>query len=93
MNYYLTFDAGTQSVKVAVFDENMHCVATHSKQTTLICPQPGWVEMNADEYIDNIKLCIKHCLTLMHEQQLDPAHIKAIIGDGIICGIVGIDEF
>ena len=24
--YYLGFDAGTQSVKVAVYDENMNCI-------------------------------------------------------------------
>lgn len=91
MAYYLTFDAGTQSVKVAIYDENMHCITTHSKQTTLNCPHPGWVEMNADEYLDNIKICIKHCLSAMHAKQLDPAQIQAIVGDGIICGIVGID--
>ena len=33
--YYLGFDAGTQSVKVAVYDEKMNCVASSSAPTTL----------------------------------------------------------
>ena len=28
MNYYLGFDAGTQSVKVAVYDEDMNCIVS-----------------------------------------------------------------
>lgn len=30
MNYYLGFDAGTQSVKVAVYDEDMNCIVSSS---------------------------------------------------------------
>ena len=43
---YMGFDAGTQSVKVAVYDENFNPVASHSLPTTLHYPQPGWVQMN-----------------------------------------------
>ena len=48
--YYLSFDAGTQSVKVAVYNEKMECITKVSNQTTLIYPHSGWVEMDADEY-------------------------------------------
>ena len=34
--YYLGFDAGTQSVKVAVYDDNLNEVAIATKMTTLI---------------------------------------------------------
>ena len=43
---YMGFDAGTQSVKVAVYDEQFRLVASHSLPTTLHYPQPGWVQMN-----------------------------------------------
>ena len=52
MNYYLGFDAGTQSVKVAVYDENMNCIVSSSAPTTLTYPEPGWVSMDVDEYLD-----------------------------------------
>ena len=49
MNYYLGFDAGTQSVKVAVYDEDMDCIESSSAPTTLTYPDPGWVSMDVDE--------------------------------------------
>ena len=51
MNYYLGFDAGTQSVKVAVYDEDMNCIVSSSAPTTLTYPEPGWVSMDVDEYL------------------------------------------
>lgn len=90
--YYLGFDAGTQSVKVAVYDQNMQCIAKSSNQTTLTFPHPGWVEMDADEYLALTKLGMKQCIQQLEKMQIDPGLIKAIMGDGIICGIVGIDE-
>ena len=92
MKYYLTFDAGTQSVKVAVYDENFHCITSLNRPTTLNYPHPGWVEMNVDEYVANIKLCMRDCSKQLHRLQINPADIAVIMGDGIICGIVGIDE-
>ncbi|OBR93288.1 MULTISPECIES: FGGY-family carbohydrate kinase [Clostridium] len=91
-HYYLAFDAGTQSVKVAVYDKNMKCVAKSSNKTTLKYPHPGWVDMDADEYLLLTKLGMKQCVEQLKKQEIDPSLIKAIMGDGIICGIVGIDE-
>jgi len=91
-HYYLSFDAGTQSVKVAIYNKNMKCMASSSNQTTLKYPHPGWVEMDADEYLSLTKLGIRQCIEQLKKQGIDPTLIKAIMGDGIICGIVGIDE-
>ena len=49
---YMGFDAGTQSVKVAVYDEEFNCLTSHSRPTTLNYPQPGWVQMDADEFLN-----------------------------------------
>lgn len=91
-HYYLGFDAGTQSVKVAVYDKNMKCIAKSSNQTTLKYPHIGWVEMDADEYLLLTKLGMKQCIEQLRKQGVDPSLIRAIMGDGIICGIVGIDD-
>ena len=54
--FYLGFDAGTQSVKVTVYNEEMECVASTSAPTTLTYPHPGWVDMDVDEYdIEDLK--------------------------------------
>lgn len=91
--YFLTFDAGTQSVKVAVYDVKLHCVAAVSHPTTLVYPQPGWVEMDAEEYLQLTLQGMKECRVLMQKQGLDVRGVQAIMGDGIICGIVGVDAF
>lgn len=49
---YLGFDAGTQSVKVSVYDENLKSITSQSLPTILRYPHAGWVEMDLDEFLD-----------------------------------------
>lgn len=91
MSLTLGFDAGTQSVKVAIYDENNTCVAQHSEPTTLTYPHPNWVQMNADRYVQLTKNGIRACLQEIAKQGYSAHDVKAIMGDGIICGIVGIN--
>lgn len=90
--YYIGFDAGTQSVKVAVYDDKLQCVAMDTAKTTLTYPHPGWVQMDIDEYYRLIKQCMKTCSAKLKEQGIPVTSVRAIMGDGIICGIAGIDE-
>lgn len=92
MKYYLGFDAGTQSVKVAVYDENMEEIVMATAKTTLSYPQPGWVQMDIDEYYRLIKQCMRVCSDGMKEKGISPSGVRAIMGDGIICGIACIDK-
>lgn len=90
--YYVGFDAGTQSVKVVICNEAMECVASASRPTTLFYPNPGWVEMDVDEYLRITKECMKECSEQMGAQGLDVKGVQSIMGDGIICGIAGVDS-
>lgn len=90
--YYLGFDAGTQSVKVTVCDEKMQPVASSSALTTFSYPHPGWVEMDVDEYLRLALQGMRACTDQIRKKGLDPAGIRAIMGDGIICGIAGVDK-
>ena len=89
--YYLGFEAGTQSVKVAVYDDQMQEVAMATAQTTLNYPQPGWVQMEVGEYYQLIKQCMRECSRQMAAKNLDVRGVRAIMGDGIICGIACVD--
>ena len=89
---YLGFDAGTQSVKVAVYDENFKQVASHSLPTTLHYPQPGWVQMNIDEFLNITVECIRKTVEDIKGKGYAAGDIAAVMGDGIICGICGVDE-
>lgn len=88
---YMGFDAGTQSVKVAVYDENFELVAAESLPTTLTYPQPGWVQMDVDNYLDCCVKCMAKLSPRLKELGRDPSEVVSIMGDGVICGICGID--
>ena len=92
MNYYLCFDAGTQSVKVAVYDEAGTQCAVEVNPTTLYYPRSGWVEMNVHEYFELALKGMKSCADQMRAKGLDVKSIRAVMGDGIICGIAGINK-
>lgn len=59
---YLGFDAGTQSVKVSAYDENLKSITSQSLPTILRYPHAGWVEMDLDEFLDITVRCIKRCV-------------------------------
>ncbi len=88
---YMGFDAGTQSVKVGVYDENFRMLTSESLPTTLRYPHPGWVEMDVDNYVAIAIECMARVTANLRAMGRDPADIAAVMGDGIICGIVGID--
>ncbi|MBQ7733014.1 MAG: carbohydrate kinase, partial [Synergistaceae bacterium] len=84
MNYYVCFDAGTQSVKVAVYDELGGLAAVDVNPTTLYYPESGWVEMNVNEYYELALKGMKRCSEILREKEIDPSQIRAVMGDGII---------
>lgn len=92
MNYYLCFDAGTQSVKVAVYDEHGTQHAVEVNPTTLYYPRAGWVEMNVHEYYELALKGMKSCAEQLRAKNIPLSSIRAIMGDGIICGTAGINE-
>lgn len=88
---YMGFDAGTQSVKVAVYDESLTPLAQATAATTLHYPHPGWVQMDPDEFLSITLTCMKRCTDEIRGKGYDPADIRAVMGDGIICGICGVN--
>ena len=92
MKYYVSFDAGTQSVKVAVYDEHGTQIAAEVNPTTLNYPHAGWVEMDVHEYYELALKGMKHCAEVMKAKGLDLSSVRAVMGDGIICGIAGVNS-
>ena len=77
---YMGFDAGTQSVKVAVYDENFSLVASHALPTQIDYPQPGWVQMDVDNYLDNCVECMRLVVEDLRSLGRDPAEVAATHG-------------
>lgn len=88
---YIGIDAGTQSVKVAVFDGQTNCLCSYTKPTTLTYPHPGWVDMDIDEFLNITIDCIKLCVDDIKGKGFDANAIQSVLCDGVICGICGID--
>lgn len=89
MKYYISIDCGTQSTKVMIYDENSNCIAQHATPNQIYYPKPCWAQLDADSYVQAALEGIKACLS---GSKIDSKDIRAICGDGIICGVVGVDE-
>lgn len=87
--YYIGFDCGTQSTKTAIYRDDTVCIAETSIPTVINYPKAGWAEMDANHYLYSVREGIKTCLD---KSGIDPREVRAICGDGIICGIVGVDQ-
>lgn len=86
--YYIGFDCGTQSTKTAIYRDDTACVAQCQIPTTINYPAAGLAEMDVDEYLRSVREGIRSCLK---QSGIDPKDVRAICGDGIICGVVGVD--
>src|ERR1700743_544677 len=49
MQYILSLDAGTTSVRAIVFDHDGQMRSVAQKEIRQICPKPGWVEQDPQE--------------------------------------------
>jgi xylulokinase len=87
--YYIGFDCGTQSTKTAIYRNDTTCVAEEQIPTIINYSAAGHAEMDADHYLDSVRQGIQSCIK---KSGIDPQNIRAICGDGIICGIVGVDK-
>ncbi len=87
--YYFTYDGGTQSTKVALYRDDMTCVAQHAVPNHIRYPQADWAEIDADDYVEAVRIGIRACLD---QSKINPREVRALCGDGIICGVLGIGK-
>lgn len=74
-SYILAIDQGTTSTRAILFDRMGRAVHTAQKEFPQYFPKPGWVEHNADEIWSSVLAVIS---TILTENQIDPARVKAI---------------
>ena len=86
---YIGFDCGTQSVKVAIYNEAFECMAEAGIPTKITYPQANLAEMNAEDYLEGVREGIRQCVK---SSGIHPDEIVSISGSGIIAGLVGVDE-
>lgn len=73
--YVLTIDQGTSSSRCIIFDENQNAVKVAQKEIANFFPQPGWVEMDANE----IWLSVLSCMAqVFSDGKIKPSDIVSI---------------
>jgi xylulokinase len=50
LQYFLSYDVGTSSVKSILIDTNGNVLATAIEEYPLFTPNPGWVEQEPEDY-------------------------------------------
>lgn len=77
--FIMGIDQGTTGTRVFLFDENGQVHASAYREITQIYAQPGWVEHDANEYIDTVMACAAEAL------QKGAAGADEIAAIGISC--------
>lgn len=65
----------------------MNLIVQDTNATILNYPHPGWVEMDADQYLHATVTGIRNCVTKMKEKNLDPDNIRSILEMGSSAGL------
>lgn len=86
---FIGFDCGTMGTKVALYDIDGNCLAEAFAENSFSYPNPGWMEMDAMVFFENVVKGIAECI----EKSGVPAEaIKGISASGIVDGTVPIDD-
>ncbi|XP_050235037.1 glycerol kinase [Mercurialis annua] len=56
--YVGSIDQGTTSTRFIIYDRQARCVASHQVEFTQFYPQAGWVEHDAMEILESVRVCM-----------------------------------
>eukprot|EP01060_Flectonema_neradi_P013535 TRINITY_DN20303_c0_g2_i1.p1 TRINITY_DN20303_c0_g2~~TRINITY_DN20303_c0_g2_i1.p1 ORF type:complete len:535 (+),score=124.72 TRINITY_DN20303_c0_g2_i1:60-1607(+) len=77
--YVASVDQGTTSSRVIIYDERMVQVASHNKSHKQITPQPGWLQHDAMEILQNVKECLSEAVRKLSQVDINgPGKIKGM---------------
>lgn len=63
-DYYLGIDIGTSGTRAVLFDASGYEAAISRHEYTLICPQPGWMELDPDAVLNAVVSAVSQCVAL-----------------------------
>ena len=84
-DFVLGVDAGTSSLKAALFDREGRIAASASQSYPLISPEPGWAEQDPNDWWRALGLAARRVLT---DAAVEPSRVAAIGIAGQMCGVV-----
>lgn len=87
--YFMGIDAGTGSVRVAIFDEKGHMTAYDVKEYPSYYPKSGWAEQNDRDWWNALKEAIPVCI---RKSGVKPEEIVGISCDGTSSTTIFLDK-
>ena len=89
-SYLLGIDIGTSSVKTVLVDRDGRRLAQHTRAHTILEPQPGFVEQDADEaWWAGAREGIRACL---EQSGVHPGAIEGICASGMVPNLCPLDR-
>lgn len=87
MDYFLGVDIGTTSAKAIAFTEKGELICKHSCGYEMLHPRQNYSELNADEILDAVVLCINQVINT-----LAPAKPEFISFSAMMHSLIAVDE-
>ena len=89
MKYYLSIDAGTSIIKIALFNKNFELIFISSVKNKVITDEYGKSEIEMNKFWSLTSKCIKSCIL---QSKVNPLNIDAIGITGNMVGAWPIDK-
>jgi ribulokinase len=83
--YVLALDAGTEAIKVGIFDLSGRLISSGVHCYPTIFPKPGWAEQDPQEWWNHLVGAVKDAL---NKAAIDPKEIIGISADATTCTLI-----
>jgi sugar (pentulose or hexulose) kinase len=87
--YVIGVDAGTESVRVGIFDLHGKVVSSAQEPYQTYFPQPGHAEQNPCDWWESLGVA---CSKAMQDGNIDPDDVKGLAVDSTSCSVVALDK-
>lgn len=87
--YVLGIDAGTESIRTGIYDQNGECISFGVSENTNIHRHPGWGEQSVTQWDASMLESIKKAF---ENSPVTPDQIEGVGIDGTSCTVVHLDE-
>ncbi len=87
--YVIGVDAGTESVRVGIFDLHGKVVSSAHEPYQTYFPQPGHAEQNPCDWWESLGVA---CTKAMQDGNIDPDDVKGLAVDSTSCSVVALDK-
>lgn len=85
----ICLDLGTTQIKIAAFDQNLHCLCTFIQENQLIYPAPGLIEQDPNIFFERSFNLLQQVSEALGNRS---RYVRAIVGSGQMAGIMAIDR-